>query len=88
MTAYSVVRIDVKNTEEYAKYAEIATRAIKEFGGEFLARGGEYHHLEGTSRGRNVIINGQMWRLLRSFITRTFIKKLLVTVFPPLQEIT
>ena len=56
MTAYSVVRIDVKDAQEYAKYAEIATRAIKEFGGEFLARGGEYHHLEGTSRGRNVII--------------------------------
>ena len=56
MTAYSVVRIDVKDAEEYAKYAEIATRAIKEFGGEFLARGGEYHHIEGTSRARNVII--------------------------------
>ena len=56
MTAYSVVRIDVKDPEEYAKYAEIATRAIQKYGGEFLARGGEYHHLEGTSRGRNVII--------------------------------
>ena len=42
MTAYSIVRIDVKDADEYAKYAEIATRALKEFGGEFLARGGEY----------------------------------------------
>ena len=56
MTAYSIVRIDIKDEEEYAKYAEIATRAIDQFGGEFLARGGEYHHIEGTSRARNVII--------------------------------
>jgi uncharacterized protein (DUF1330 family) len=56
MTAYSIVRIDVKDADEYAKYAEIATQALKEFGGEFLARGGEYHHLEGTSRARNVSI--------------------------------
>ena len=56
MTAYSIVRIDIHDTEEYAKYAEIATKAISEFGGEFLVRGGKYHHIEGTSRSRNVII--------------------------------
>ena len=56
MTAYSIVRIDIKDPVEYGKYAEIATQAISEFGGEFLARGGEYHHLEGSSRERNVII--------------------------------
>ena len=56
MVAYCIVRIDIHDAEGYAKYAEIATRAIKEFGGEFLARGGEYHHIEGTSRARNVII--------------------------------
>ena len=56
MVAYSIVRIDIKDPKEYSKYAEIATRAIKKFGGEFLVRGGEYHHIEGTSRARNVII--------------------------------
>ena len=56
MAAYSIVRIDIKDSDEYSKYAEIATRAIDQFGGEFLARGGEYHHIEGTSRARNVII--------------------------------
>ena len=56
MTAYSIVRIDIHDTDGYAKYAEIATRAIDEFGGKFLVRGGEYHHIEGSSRARNVII--------------------------------
>lgn len=56
MTAYAIVRIDVNDADEYAKYAEIASRAIDKFGGEFLVRGGEYHHIEGTSRSRNVII--------------------------------
>ena len=56
MPAYTIARVDIHDDENYKKYAEIATRAIKEYGGEFLARGGGYHHIEGTSRARNVII--------------------------------
>ncbi len=56
MTAYSIVRIDVHDPEEYGKYASIATRAIEEYGGKFLVRGGKYHHIEGSSKERNVII--------------------------------
>ena len=39
----------------YKKYAAIATEAIAEFGGVFLARGGRYVQLEGRDRARNVV---------------------------------
>ena len=48
MTAYSVVRIDIKDAEEYAKYAEIATRAIKKFGGELVKPGNIIVRQRGT----------------------------------------
>merc|ERR1712032_436152 len=54
--AYSMVRIDVHDQEEYAKYAAIAGPTVAEFGGEFLARGGATTQLEGEGRERNVII--------------------------------
>ena len=39
----------------YAKYAEGATVAIAEHGGEFIARGGRFVQLEGRARPRNVV---------------------------------
>ena len=56
MAAYAIVRVDVHDMAEYAKYAALAGPAVEKFGGEFLARGGECEHLEGAGRGRNVII--------------------------------
>lgn len=56
MPVYAVVQVDVKNAEEYAKYAEIAGVTVAKFGGEFLARGGEVQVMEGETRDRCVII--------------------------------
>lgn len=56
MTVYAMVHIDVKDADEYAKYAALAGPALVKYGGEFLARGGECVHMEGTGRARNVII--------------------------------
>ena len=56
MAAYAIVRIDVHDMEQYAKYAALAGPAVEQYGGEFLARGGACEHLEGSGRGRNVII--------------------------------
>lgn len=56
MAVYAMVHIDVHNAEEYAKYAALAGPAVAKYGGEFLARGGEYRHMEGQGRARNVII--------------------------------
>ncbi len=56
MAVYAMVHIDVRNAEEYAKYAALAGPAVVKYGGEFLARGGECVQMEGKGRARNVII--------------------------------
>ena len=56
MTALWIAHVTVTDDEAYAKYAEIATRAIAENGVEILARGGRYVQLEGKDRARNVVV--------------------------------
>ncbi|MCW1952414.1 MAG: DUF1330 domain-containing protein [Octadecabacter sp.] len=56
MPAYAIVQVDVKDADEYAKYAVLAGPAVAKYGGEFLARGGEVEVMEGTTRARCVII--------------------------------
>ena len=55
MSAYWIGNVKVTNEEAYGRYAAIATVAIKEHGGIFLARGGKYEQLEGRNRSRNVL---------------------------------
>lgn len=56
MSIYAIVQVDVKNDEEYAKYAVLAGPALAKYGGEFLVRGGKVKVMEGTTRARCVII--------------------------------
>ena len=56
MAAYAIVQVDVRDAEEYGKYAELAGPAVAKYGGEFLARGGEVVVMEGKTRARCVII--------------------------------
>lgn len=56
MAVYAVVSVDVRDADEYGKYAALAGPAVEKFGGEFLARGGETVVREGQSKARNVII--------------------------------
>ncbi len=67
MAVYAMVHIDVTDAEEYAKYAAIAGPAVAQYGGEFLARGGECLHMEGTGRARNVIIRFADWATAKAF---------------------
>lgn len=55
MGAYWIANVHVTDAEAYGKYAAIATKAIAEHGGTFLARGGKYVQLEGRDRSRNVL---------------------------------
>jgi len=55
MGAYWIANVTVTDAEAYGKYAAIATKAIAEHGGTFLARGGKYVQLEGRDRARNVL---------------------------------
>ncbi|UTH45644.1 DUF1330 domain-containing protein [Loktanella salsilacus] len=54
-TALWVAHVTVTDDDSYAKYAALATGAIADHGGVFLARGGAYETLEGPDRPRNVV---------------------------------
>lgn len=55
MGALWIGHVTVTNEEQYMKYAAIATDAIAQHGGEFIARGGRFIQLEGRERARNVV---------------------------------
>ena len=53
--AYWIAQVTVTDEEAYGRYAALATKAIAEHGGEFLARGGEAIQKEGRAHPRNVV---------------------------------
>jgi uncharacterized protein (DUF1330 family) len=53
---YWIARVDVRDTERYKDYVAAGKPAFEKYGANFLARGGAYVELEGTARGRNVVI--------------------------------
>ena len=55
MPALWIANVNVTDAEAYGKYAAIATEAIAEHGGHFIARAGRYVQLEGNDRPRNVV---------------------------------
>lgn len=67
MTVYAMAHIDVKNDEEYAKYAAIAGPAVAKYGGEFLVRGGDFVVMEGKGRARNVIVKFENMEAAKTF---------------------
>ena len=54
--AYWVVRVSVRNAEEYPQYLAAARPAFEKFDARFIARGGRYQAMEGSSRERNVVV--------------------------------
>ena len=55
MGALWIAHVTVTDDEAYGKYAELATQAIADHGGRFIARGGRFVQLEGQARPRNVV---------------------------------
>ncbi|MFD1882788.1 DUF1330 domain-containing protein [Paracoccus pacificus] len=55
MTALWIAHVDVTDAEAYGRYAKLATQAIADHGGVFLARASRYVQLEGRDRARNVV---------------------------------
>ena len=54
--AYWIAHVDVNDAQLYPDYVATARPAFERHGARFLARGGETRGLEGTARGRNVVI--------------------------------
>jgi uncharacterized protein (DUF1330 family) len=55
MGALWIAHVTVTDDEAYGKYAALATQAIADHGGRFIARGGRFVQLEGRARPRNVV---------------------------------
>lgn len=53
---YWVVRVSVRNAENYPAYLAAARQAFEKYDAHFLVRGGQYRDPEGKSRDRNVVV--------------------------------
>ena len=56
MAAYMIARVRVTDSDQYKRYAAATPAVIAEFGGKFIARGGETVTLEGLEEDRRVVI--------------------------------
>lgn len=56
MAAYVVVETSVTDVEKARGYMESSTRVAAQYGGRFLARGGELTFLEGDWRPQRLVI--------------------------------
>jgi uncharacterized protein (DUF1330 family) len=64
---YVISRVDIKDPDAYAKYAQAATKAIAAYGGKALARGGRWEALEGPARKRNVVLEFESYEAARKY---------------------
>jgi uncharacterized protein (DUF1330 family) len=55
MPALWIAQVTITDPEAYGRYAALSLPAVAAYGGEFLARGGRYHQLEGNERQRHVV---------------------------------
>jgi uncharacterized protein (DUF1330 family) len=56
MPAYLVVQVKVKDPVNYERYKGMAPASIAQYGGRYLARGGQTEILEGTWRPSRLVI--------------------------------
>ena len=54
--AYLIAQLKVTNSENYKEYIEKVPEIIKKYGGEYLARGGEYTVVEGEDNYPRIIL--------------------------------
>ena len=65
--AYWVGVVNVKNQDEYKKYADIAGPALTAVGAKILSRGGRIKNLEGAAMNRIVVIEFPSMERAESF---------------------
>lgn len=54
--AYWIGHIDIHDPENFPQYSAASSKALAQFGGKFIARGGSAQVVEGSSRTRHVIV--------------------------------
>jgi uncharacterized protein (DUF1330 family) len=53
---YWIVRVDIRDPEEYKKYIAANAKPLARYGARFLVRGAPFECVEGGSRARNAVI--------------------------------
>jgi len=53
---YWIVRADIADQEKYKAYVAANAEPLGKHGARFLVRGGRFESLEGSSRGRNAVV--------------------------------
>lgn len=53
---YWIARVDVTNPVQYQTYITANAAAFAKYGARFLVRSGRFEAVEGSARGRNVLI--------------------------------
>jgi uncharacterized protein (DUF1330 family) len=53
---YWIVRVSVRNADEYPAYLSAARPAFETYGARFIVRGGRHECMEGEARPRNVVV--------------------------------
>jgi len=56
MLAYVIARVKVTDWDKYDEYLEVTPGTIAQYGGRFIARGGEMATLEGPEETRRLVI--------------------------------
>jgi len=56
MPAYVLARVEVTNAQQYKKYVEASSGIAANFGGKFIARGGQSVVLEGPAETRRLVV--------------------------------
>ena len=56
MPAYVIARVEVTDWDKYNEYLKVGPDTIAQYGGRFIARGGDIATLEGPEETRRVII--------------------------------
>ncbi len=65
--AYVIARANVTNATQWATYAAEAGKAIRQYGGTILARGGQMTIAEGEGRARNVLIEFESFEAAKAY---------------------
>ena len=56
MPAYLVVHVEISDMDQYREYTKLTPPVVENYGGRFIARGGEVVTLEGPEETRRVVI--------------------------------
>jgi uncharacterized protein (DUF1330 family) len=56
MAVYIVADVEIKDPREYQRYAQQVPPTVEQYGGKFLARGGQPEPLEGNWQAKRIVI--------------------------------